>query len=507
MIRIRRRAAAVPTALALVAIAGCGTRVSHADVVKAAGGGPVIISSGAPASSGSQPSSGTPLGAGSTSAPNGTSATTSGSGSSSTGTTSIGGTGTSSNPNSSTGSTTTKSSGGSTTGKSGSNNSSSTTSGSGSSASTTCTHQGSPIVFGQVGTFSGIIGASEGSAAPGLKIWQAATNAAGGIDCHPVVVDSIDDGGSAGQAQSAVETLIQKDHAVAINAFVPVTLNGIENVVDNAHVPVVGGDGLANQWTTDPNFYSAGTSFESVIYGFLKRAADLNHHKYSFMYCIEATPCTAAQAYVTKKGLAKKAGLTGVGDQPISLAQSSFVQQCATAKSKGADIVIIGAGATAVSAVGRDCASQNYHPLYITESLAAINSLDTNPNLNGLTIGLTSFPWMETATPAERAYQAAIKQFDPSLDNGGGAADAWTDGQLLKAAIESLGKKGYGTITPALVIEGLHNIKNNNLGGLAPGELNFSHGGNTAPDKCSFIASISHGKWVAPIGNNQICGP
>jgi branched-chain amino acid transport system substrate-binding protein len=229
-------------------------------------------------------------------------------------------------------------------------------------------------------------------------------------------------------------------------------------------------------------------------------------HKYSFFYCIEATPCTAAQDYITKKGLAAKAGLQGVGDQPISLAGSNFTQQCATAKSKGADVVIIGAGATAVTAIGRDCANQGYHPIYITEALAAVNSLAQDPNLSGLILGNVAFPYMSSSTPAEQAFQAAVKRYAPNLDVSGAAAGAWASGELFKKALLNLGQEAYGDVTPALVAKAMHTIKGEALGGLAPGKLDFS-GSLPVPDRCAFITQIKGGAFVAPIGDQQICEP
>ncbi|HVU72886.1 MAG TPA: ABC transporter substrate-binding protein, partial [Mycobacteriales bacterium] len=374
-------------------------------------------------------------------------------------------------------------------------------------AEKSCTKQGSTIVFGQVGTFSGIIGAAIGAGQPGLKVWASATNAAGGIACHPVQVVSIDDGGDAGKAQSAVQQMVEQDHAVAINALVPVTLNGVEPYVDAHHIPVVGGDLVAKQWNTDQYLFPQGPSLEPVLYTFMRYAAMNGGTKYSFLYCIEATPCTAAQDLITKQGLGAKAGLQSVGDQPISLAGSNFTQQCQTAKSKGADVLIVGAGATALTAIARDCSNQGYHPRIITESLAAVTSLQSNPQLDGLAIGNTQFPWTDALTPAQQAFAAAMAKYAPSVDNSGSAAAAWTSGELLKKAILNLGQAAYGDITSADVLKGLGMVKNETLGGLAPGKITFNPGAPASLNRCGFVSVIANGKWTDPLHGQQICEP
>ena len=502
----RRRVAVAAAVLTVpLVLAACGTRQSRSDVIAAAGGGPVTITSGqalAPDSSGTvttaapgalvptSAAAGAPIDTGSS----GGGTSTGGSTSTSVATTPV---------------TSTASAPGGTTHTSSAPVGSSAPSASTRTTNTgqTCTKQGSTIVFGQVGTFSGIIGAAIGAGQPGLKVWAAATNAAGGIACHPVQVVSIDDTGDAGKAQSAVQQLVESDHAVAINALVPVTLNGVQPYVDAHKIPVVGGDLVAKQWNTDPYLFPQGPSLEPVLYSFMKYAAMKGGTKYSFLYCIEATPCTAAEDLATKQGLAAKAGLQGVGDQPISLAGANFTQQCSTAKSKGADVLIVGAGATALTAIARDCANQSYHPRIITESLAAVTSLQGDPNLEGLAIGNTQFPWTDALNPAQQAFAAAMAKYAPNTDNSGAAAAAWTSGELLKKAILNLGQEAFGDITPALVLKGLGTIHGETLGGLAPNSITFHPGAPASLNRCSFISVIQGGKWVDPLNGQQICEP
>lgn len=504
----RRRIVIAVAALTLpLALAACGTRQSRAAVIAGAGGGPVTIASGqavAPDTSGTATSS-APVATIPTSAASiGTGSSGDGTG---LGTGTGGGTGTNTGGGTTPVNTSTAPGGTTKTSRSPAGSSAPSASTQPNAAGQPCTKQGSTIVFGQVGTFSGIIGAAIGAGQPGLKVWAAATNAAGGIACHPVQVVSIDDGGDAGKAQSAVQQMVEQDHAVAVNALVPVTLNGVQPYVDAHKIPVVGGDLVAKQWNTDQYLFPQGPSLEPVLYSFMKYAAMKGGTKYSFLYCIEATPCTAAEDLATKQGLAAKAGLQGVGDQPISLAGANFTQQCSTAKSKGADVLIVGAGATALTAIARDCANQSYHPRIITESLAAVTSLQRDPNLDGLAIGNTQFPWTDALNPAQQAFAAAMAKYAPNVDTSGAAAAAWTSGELLKKAILNLGQDAYGDITPALVLKGLGTIHNETLGGLASNSITFHAGAPATLNRCSFISVVQGGKWVDPLNGQQICEP
>ena len=48
------------------------------------------------------------------------------------------------------------------------------------------------------------------------RAWVDTVNGSGGISGHPVKFVSIDDHGNPGDSESAVKTLIQSDHAIAI---------------------------------------------------------------------------------------------------------------------------------------------------------------------------------------------------------------------------------------------------------------------------------------------------
>ncbi|MFN2539955.1 MAG: ABC transporter substrate-binding protein, partial [Mycobacteriales bacterium] len=67
-----------------------------------------------------------------------------------------------------------------------------------------------PLVIGEVGTFSGLVGANGVPLRAALRAWVQATNAAGGVLGHPVQLISIDDQGNTSKAQAAVRRLVEE---------------------------------------------------------------------------------------------------------------------------------------------------------------------------------------------------------------------------------------------------------------------------------------------------------
>jgi hypothetical protein len=64
-----------------------------------------------------------------------------------------------------------------------------------------------PVAVGQVGTFSGVVGALTAGSRAALAAWAKDVNAHGGLACHPVRLYSQDDAGDPGQAAAAVKDL------------------------------------------------------------------------------------------------------------------------------------------------------------------------------------------------------------------------------------------------------------------------------------------------------------
>src|SRR5258708_17670987 len=73
----------------------------------------------------------------------------------------------------------------------------------------------SPIVFGSIGTDSGILGEILVSALHGAKAWAADVNARGGLNGHPVRIVFGDDGGDPGRALSLAKGMVEQQGVIA----------------------------------------------------------------------------------------------------------------------------------------------------------------------------------------------------------------------------------------------------------------------------------------------------
>jgi len=374
-------------------------------------------------------------------------------------------------------------------------------------ASTAAGGDHTPVALGSVGNYSGLAGGSLGSAPAALQAWAKWTNARGGVAGHPVNLFVNDDQGSNSQAASIVQDFVENKKVSAIvGSYVPLTVSGFKDYVTQKQVPVVGGDALTADWAKQAYFFNQGADATAYTYGFVKLAHDQGRTKMSVFYCVETTACTSIKDQVVR--WAPAAGSKVVDQQQIALGQANFTTNCIQARNAGADAITVAADGPSISRVADNCATQGYHPMITIGGLAITNDQATDPNLEGMTVSVSNFPWMLSATPAQEAFQQAMRQYAPNALLSGTAASAWASAELFKKAVENTGPAAtQGPITRQLVLEGLWKIKNETLGGLAPPSLNFNQGKPVTSNRCYFAAQIKGGKWTAPYGNQTFCAP
>ena len=88
--------------------------------------------------------------------------------------------------------------------------------GTSSASESSSTGGNSTWVIGTLGSVSGPFGAADSGQRSAMVAWQKWTNAHGGINGHKVKVIEIDDKGDPATSLSAVKTLVEQDHAIAI---------------------------------------------------------------------------------------------------------------------------------------------------------------------------------------------------------------------------------------------------------------------------------------------------
>ena len=109
----------------------------------------------------------------------------------------------------------------------------------------------------------------------------------------------------------------------------------------------------------------------------------------------------------------------------LSLAQPDFTAQCINARSAGAQAIMIVMDGGSLGRIARDCGRQSFHPALWTGASVFTDSQKSNPDLDGIRAVAQTFPWMLSATPAQQAYQQALKRYDPGAPPAGTASMAW----------------------------------------------------------------------------------
>ncbi len=360
---------------------------------------------------------------------------------------------------------------------------------------------GSPIVVGGVCSCTGPLG-NFPNEFDAYRAWVDTVNGSGGISGHPVKFVSIDDHGNPGDSESAVKTLIQSDHAIAI---VDLTNDdeGWASYVQSANVPVVGAGNSSTPFFTNPDFYPEGQTEDALFASIIDAAKSAGATNLELIYCAEAVQCQEGISPLKQTG--QKLGLPVTIASEVSASAPSYAAQCVTAQQAHVTGVFVADIFTVVSKVAANCAQQGYHPKYI------VDGLDLAPNFTSVSGDLyapvSDLPYFAN-TPATQAMNAAFDKYYPGLrkssDFNEQFAGLWISGLLLQDAAKAGGLGANGsTPTSAQLTTGLQSLKGDTLGGLAP-PLTFA-AGQAHPVHCWFSSAMHNGLFSLPNGTTTTC--
>lgn len=372
---------------------------------------------------------------------------------------------------------------------------------------TACAAPGVPLALGQIGSFSGVLGAITASARTTLAIWAKHVNASGGIACHPVTIYAADDGADPSRGAAVAQDLIvNKKVSALVGLFTPLSLPAILPVLERNKVPVIGGDGVAFEWNQHPLLFPQGASLDGLIDGGLRQTVAAGKKRLGLLYCVEASICTAMAKIIPAR--AEAAGAEVVYQSPVSLIQTDFTAQCQNAKNARVDGFAMGVDGSAIARVARSCAALGYYPQFISGGgvISPAQSKDPGIRRNTLSVASANAPWMLTDTPGQKEYAGALAQYAPGMESDGNSMMAWSSAKLFAAAIANLGASARDEpITSAQVLTGLGKIKNDTLDGLAP-PISFSPAEKAAPQvRCIYFELLTDKGWTAPNGSRYVC--
>jgi branched-chain amino acid transport system substrate-binding protein len=355
-----------------------------------------------------------------------------------------------------------------------------------------------PILIGEVGPFSGTQAGLGGEGLP--KAWASWTNAHGGVDGHQVKMVFGDDQSITSVDSSLVESLVTSNHVVAFLGTGSADNQALAFLTSH-NIPVL----QSTSSTNASNFFPLTASQTAVTTGLIQSAKLGGAHKVGVFYCTASSFCSqAVQPFETAAAHLKLDHSFRVG---ISLESPNYTAECFAAKDNHVQALFAEAAASTVQQIAQECAAQGYKPIYLLDGPQAALSMDKVSALNGARTIITTFPWFEDDTPATKAFQEAIRRYDPSLLTstayGPETALAWASAQAIVEAVK-LGDVG-STPTGPQILAGLHKFKNQTLGGLiAPVTWKPNQ---TTLTNCYFVVATKNGKWVSPNGNGPQCAP
>jgi branched-chain amino acid transport system substrate-binding protein len=375
-----------------------------------------------------------------------------------------------------------------------------------------CTSQGAPIDVGQVGSFSGLVGASVGGFKTGVSLWAKAVNAAGGVGCRPIRLFQADDQSSPSVAQSVIQDLVQNKHVSALIGTASVlNMPAIQAAVNKFKVPAIGSAGPEPQFNYSPDplmFNQGGSGVPSYVGASLAAAEVAGGKNVGILYCVEAQLCTDLNNGLGgKDGLFAKYGMNPVFAQSISLTQSSFTSACQNAKNAKVDVIFLAMDSSSVQRTLRDCLGINYHPQYSASSISTSAAVSVDPNVRkaGVFTGAANVPFLANPNAASAAFHDAVSRYLGSAQIDQAVMAGWASGQMYAAAIHALAPTvRAGAITPDVVLKGLWSLKDEDLDGLSP-PLNFPQGKPYPVVTCYYVLRIGAEGYTAENNGKQKC--
>jgi branched-chain amino acid transport system substrate-binding protein len=363
----------------------------------------------------------------------------------------------------------------------------SSTSGGSASASTPKAPTGAPIVLGNIGQYSGIVGSTLTPGARPIQAWAKWVNAHGGINGHPVKVIVEDDQGDPVKSKAAIQKLVEQDHVIAIIASQTNNDSTWAQYVTDKNIPVVGGINYNVGWQNSP-FFQSGTDLITTVYNQPFGAKAAGYKSLAAVYCTEQAPCATA-LQLLKSG-ADKAGIDLSFTGLAAIDAPSYTAQCLQIKDAGSDIIALG-GPNAEK-FKQDCARQGVKAAWLLP--ASIFTVAASKTLGQVLAPVQDFPWFYNGPEAKDFHEAMTKYGHISDAQESMAVPiSWVSGVMFQRAIELSGATGLPTTQD--VFNGLNKFNNETLGGLAP-PLTF---GNPRPDNgrvpCYFVAQYKKSKF------------
>jgi branched-chain amino acid transport system substrate-binding protein len=361
-----------------------------------------------------------------------------------------------------------------------------------------------PIRLASIGVLSGPIGGALIGGETAVQAWAAATNAAGGINGHPIQLYVADDGSDPAKHSALVHQMVEENHVVAFLHNIDVfSGQAVVPYLEQQHIPVVGGAGGSPWFNTSPAYFPQMPSDTFLADTFAGEMATVGKpqgmNKIAVAYCAEVQGCYNA----TRPEAFQKAGLDLVYSAKVSLGQPDYTAQCLSARNAGAQMFFLALDGQGNQRLADDCATIGYKPLYGHTAQATVTAELSRPSLEGAVVGSPTVPWFQNSIPAVAEFSATMAKYAPGVVPGGSAMQGWTSAKLMEAALRAT----TDPTTSSGILRGLYSIHGNDLGGLTfpityrQGAPN--NGGTEAG--CWWVVRVQGGRFVSPDNGQRHC--
>ncbi|HYR61165.1 MAG TPA: ABC transporter substrate-binding protein [Actinomycetota bacterium] len=364
---------------------------------------------------------------------------------------------------------------------------------------------GSTVVVGAIGTLSGPVGTIVGDIVKGIQIWAQYINAHGGVNGHVVKLVVGDDGGDPARFNSLAQQMVEQNHAIAF-VFTSLGLapGGNNSYLDGKHVVTFGTEGGLDVAYQDPFVATAvatGHAYaDSIINGFAQGAVPAGKTKLAVLTCSDFAACDNFDKEWSTAGTQQGTGFQVVYRARSSITQPDYTSECLAAQQAGATAMIMALDTASVERLAGGCARQGFHPLYGLPDELALPSLAGDPNVDGAIVPSKIAPFIDRSVPGVKAIYDAYAQFAPGASPSGASLTGWTFGQFFAAAAAHL------PANPSAqdVVDGLNQIKGNDLGGLTY-PLTFTSGQPSARRVCWSVSVVQNKAYTKVPGPTLQC--
>jgi branched-chain amino acid transport system substrate-binding protein len=330
-----------------------------------------------------------------------------------------------------------------------------------------CTGSEPPIVIGTVGTTSGVLGDVYGSGFKTLKAWVAATNAAGGINCHQIKHLLADDGADPARHQALVRQFVEQDKVIALVWQAAALSAGASKDYEIQNkVPVVSQDGGMFYFYDTPVHFPIGANGDVLqrvtVAAGAQVAIPQGKKKAAVITCQEIEYCSVADKIFPDQ--AKVSGMDVVYQAKATLTQPDYTSQCLQARNNGAEVFFTAFDGSTDQRIMASCVKLGYRPILVASSNQQSNDWLTDPNMEGSVVGSSFLPWFLSGSPAIAEYQAAVKKYSPGSVFEASGIGAWAAAKSFEHIAKVIGKGDVPTKDK--IFEGAYALNGDDLGGL-----------------------------------------